>query len=99
MLPSETHLTIKYNFHLRGYSFYGNTHTDGKADGGTGILIRSRSNNKFAKNFIKATSINIQLNFGNPSRRILAADTCTSCERTDPIMFRPLSFLTEPLFM
>jgi len=68
ILRSETHLTNKCNFQLRGYSFYG-TSTDGKAHGGTGILIRIRIkhhyHNKFAKNYLQATSINIQLNTGN----------------------------------
>jgi len=36
MLLSETHLTNKYNFQLRGYSFYATNHPDGKAHGGTG---------------------------------------------------------------
>jgi len=65
MMLLETHLTNKYNFQLRGYSFYGTNHPNGKAHGGTGILIRSRIkhhyHNKFAKNYLQATSINIQL--------------------------------------
>jgi len=66
MMLLETHLTNKYNFQLRAYSFYGTNHPNGKAHGGTGILIRSRIkhhyHNKFAKNYLQATSVNIQLN-------------------------------------
>jgi len=42
---------------------YGTNHPDGKAHGGTGILIRCRIKHyyhyKFAKNYLQATSINI----------------------------------------
>jgi len=62
VLLSKTHLKHKYSFQLRGYSFYGTNHPDGKAHGGTGIL---HYHNKFAKNYLQATSINIQLNTGN----------------------------------
>jgi len=49
MLLSETHLTNKYNFQIRGYVFYGTDHPDGKAHGGTGILIRNRIKHEFHK--------------------------------------------------
>jgi len=39
MLLVDTHLTNKYNFQIRGYTFYRTDHPDGKAHGGTGILI------------------------------------------------------------
>jgi len=42
MVLSETHLTNKYSFQLRGYSFYGTNHPGAETYGGTGILIRSR---------------------------------------------------------
>jgi len=42
MLLVETHLTNKYNFQIRGYTFYRTDHPDGIAHGGTGILIRER---------------------------------------------------------
>jgi len=40
MLLLETHLAKKKHFQLKGCSFYGTNHPDGKAHGGTGILIR-----------------------------------------------------------
>lgn len=65
MLLSETHLTSKYNFQIRDYHFYGTNHPDGKAHGGTAILIRNRMKHhfykEFAENHLQATSINIQL--------------------------------------
>jgi len=41
LLP-ETHLTSKYNFQIRVYTLYCTDHPDGKAHGGTGILVRKR---------------------------------------------------------
>jgi len=78
MLLSETHLTNKYNFNLRGYLFYGTNHPDGKAHGGTGILIRNRikhhCHKEFVENYLQATSINIKLDNGN--QLTLAAVYC-----------------------
>jgi len=42
MLLVETHLTINYNFQIRGYTLYRTDHPVGKAHGGTGTLIRER---------------------------------------------------------
>ena len=74
MLLSETHLTNKYNFQIRGYLFYGTDHPDGKAHGGTGILIRNRIKHHFHKryatNYLQATSINLQS--GNSNLTIAA---------------------------
>lgn len=47
MLISETHLTNKYNFKIKGYLFYGTNHPDGKAYGGTGILVRSSTRHHY----------------------------------------------------
>lgn len=67
MLISETHLTNKYKFQINGYLFYGTNHPDGKAHGGTGVLIRSRIkhnfHNEFATNYLQATSL--ILHFGH----------------------------------
>jgi hypothetical protein len=41
MLVSETHFTTKSYFSIPGYSFCHTNHPDGKAHGGTAILIRS----------------------------------------------------------
>lgn len=78
MLLSETHLTNKYNFNIKGYIFYGTNHPDGKAHGGTGILIRSRLKHhchiETGKNYLQATSIKIHLDNGN--QLTLAAVYC-----------------------
>lgn len=69
MLIAETHLTNKYNFQVRDYLFYGTNHPDGKAHGGTGILIRNRIKHhrykEFATNYLQATSIKLELGSGN----------------------------------
>jgi len=69
MLLAETHLTNKYNLQIRGYMFYNTNHPDGKAHGGTEILIKNRFkhhfHHTFATNYLQATSINIQLGCHN----------------------------------
>ena len=64
MLISETHLTYKNNFSVSGYKFYKTNHPDGKAHGGTGILIRNRIKHfclePYSKTFLQATSIQLQ---------------------------------------
>jgi len=47
MLMVETHLTSKYNFQIRGYTFYHADHPDGKYHGESGILIRERIKHNF----------------------------------------------------
>lgn len=68
MLLSETHLTNKHNFQIPGFKFYSTNHPDGKAHGGTGILIRSRlkhyPQNTFENNYLQSTSISIQARNG-----------------------------------
>lgn len=63
MLLSETHLTDRYNFEIQGYTFYSTHHPDGRAHGGTGILIRRRIRhdvlNGFSTEYLQATSIRI----------------------------------------
>jgi len=51
MLLVEMHLTNKYNFQIIGYTFYRTDHPDGKAHGGTGILIRERIKHHFHQRF------------------------------------------------
>jgi len=69
MLLVDTHLTNKYNFQIRGYTFYRTDHPDGKTHGGTGILIRERIkyhiHQRFATNYLHATSIKVQSGNGN----------------------------------
>jgi len=68
MLLSETHLTEKYNFQIPGYKFYFTNHPDGRAHGGTGILIRLRIKLHFLGNWqkdcLQCTSINLQCHNG-----------------------------------
>lgn len=64
MLLSETHLTNKYNFTIPGFLFYKTNHPDGKAHGGTGVLVRRRLKHHFIgsyeQNNLQATSICVQ---------------------------------------
>lgn len=61
MLVSETHFTNKNFFNIRNYTTYITKHPDGKAHGGTAILIRSKIKHyeyqKFQTEHIQATSI------------------------------------------
>lgn len=64
MLISETHLTNKSNFNLYGFTFHFTNHPDGKAHGGTGILIHNRIKHyaleRFSKVYLQATSIRLE---------------------------------------
>ncbi len=68
MLISETHLTNRYNFYIPGFSFHKTNHPDGKAHGGTGILIRNRMSHyaldEFSRNYLQATSIHLKCLIG-----------------------------------
>lgn len=68
MLVSETHLTDRYNFSIPNYKFYGTNHPDGKAHGGTGILIRKRIRHDilegFSEQFMQATTIRLTNSHG-----------------------------------
>ena len=61
LLLSETHLTNKNYFAIPGYMFYKTNHPDGKAHGGTGVLVRKRLKHYFlssyAQNHLQATSV------------------------------------------
>lgn len=78
MLLSETHLTDKHNFHIPGYLFYATNHPDGKAHGGTGILIRSRIKhhlyNRTEMDYLQSTSISIKSSSG---RSLLPTSFCS----------------------
>jgi len=69
ILLVETHLTNKYNFQVRCYTFYRTDHPDGRAHGRTGILIRERIKHhfhqRFATNYSQAASIKVQSGNGN----------------------------------
>ena len=64
LLISETYLTNKYNFNIPGFTFHKTNHPDGKAHGGTGILIRKRLRHyalaEFSKDYLQATSIHVE---------------------------------------
>ena len=42
LLIAETHCTQKHHFFIKGYSFYQTMHPNGKAHGGSAILIKSK---------------------------------------------------------
>jgi len=69
MLLVEAHHTNKYNFQIRGCTFYRTDHPDGKPHGGSGIQIRERIkrhfHQRFATNYLQATSIKVQSGNGN----------------------------------
>ena len=68
MLITETHLTNKYNYNIPGFVFHKTDHPDGKAHGGTGILVRNRLRhfalNQYSKDYIQATSISVECKSG-----------------------------------
>lgn len=68
MLISETHLTHFNNFSMQGYTFYDTKHPDGKAHGGTGILVKNRIKHhvmeEYCKEYLHSTTICIQENGG-----------------------------------
>jgi len=89
MLLSETHLTNKHFFMIPDYTFYKTNHPDGKAHGGTGILVRKRLKHFFvgsyAQNFLQATSITL---------------TCSKTNLTLSAVYCPPRFaLNEPQFL
>ncbi len=69
LLISETHLTSKNNFQIPKYTFHATNHPDGKAHGGTGILIKNRIKHSFLNRFetqhLQATAITVQTSCGN----------------------------------
>jgi len=64
LLVSETHSTNKNCYHIAGYTLYHTMHLDGKAHGGTALIIRSNIKHyeidKFRTEFFQATSIAIE---------------------------------------
>ena len=63
MLISETHFTIKNYFKLPYHEVYDTKHPDGKAHGGTAIIIKKClnhfENEKYSEKFLQATTITI----------------------------------------
>ena len=69
LLVSETHLTNKYNFNIPGFVIHKTNHPDGKAHGGTAILIRNKIRHycleDFSKDYLQATTIHIDCIIGS----------------------------------
>ena len=61
VLISETHFTTKNYFSTPRYQLYYTNHPDGKADGGTAVIINETSEHhellKYEEDCIQATSI------------------------------------------
>ena len=64
MLISETHFTDKNYLKIHGYNFYHTSHPNGKAHGGTGIIIKSSIKHyelpSFQKDYLQAPNIAIE---------------------------------------
>lgn len=62
-LISESHLTNKSYFHITGYTTYNTRHPDGRAHGGSVMLIKNNIKHheisKYQKDYIQATSIQV----------------------------------------
>lgn len=61
LLVSETHFTIKNCFRIRGYTTYDTKHPNGKACGGSAIIIQNKVNHiplkEFETEYLQSTSI------------------------------------------
>lgn len=64
MLISESHFTNRHYFRIPKYKIYDTKHPDGKAHGGTAVIIRDNilhhEREKFSKDFLQATSVIIE---------------------------------------
>lgn len=69
MLVSETHFTNKNHFAIRGYIVYDTKHPDGKAHGGTAVLVKRGIKQcevgKLSRRDIQATCVEIDTHCGN----------------------------------
>lgn len=68
LLVSETHLTFNSKFNIRNYNLYHTNHPDGRAHGGTAILIKSNiKHNEFPKysfDYLQGTVLEILTDTG-----------------------------------
>ena len=64
MLISETHFTQKNYFKIPNYKIYTTNHPDGKAHGGTAIIIRNEIEHyeieQICKDYIQVTNVTIE---------------------------------------
>lgn len=64
MLISETHFTINSHINIHNYNIYHTLHPDGKAHGGTAVIIKIKIKHYETDNFqhehIQATSIVVE---------------------------------------
>lgn len=64
MLVSETHFTTKSHITIPKYTIYSTNHPDGKARGGTALIIKNNikhhETEKYATERLQATSVNIE---------------------------------------
>lgn len=64
MLVSETHFTNKSFINIPNYSTYHTMHPDGKAHGGTAVIIKSKIKhheaNKYIEEYLQATSVVVE---------------------------------------
>ena len=69
MLISETHFTNKSYLKIYNYNIYFTNHPDGKAHGGTAIIIKSEiqhfENEHFQKDYLQATNVTVEDSNGN----------------------------------
>ena len=69
MLISETHFTDKSYLNIRNYNIYTTNHPDGKAHGGTAIIIKSKikhhENEHYCKNYLQATNVTVESSNGH----------------------------------
>jgi len=67
-LVPETHFTNKNYLQIPGYTLYHTMHPDGKAHGGTAIIIRSSIKHyeidKHQRDFLQATSVKLETWYG-----------------------------------
>ena len=84
LLISETHFTDKNYLKIHGYNFDHTQHPSGKAQGGTGIIIKSSIKHyelpSFQKDYLQATSVAVEDRHGTSLSSILPSQTL-DCKR------------------
>lgn len=69
LLVSETHFTSKSYFKIKNYELYQTNHPDGKAHGGTAVIIKSKIKHsekpKCSLDYLQSTNVEVVLEQGN----------------------------------